>query len=104
MCGQLCIGAYHTGKKRLVDMQQLNFKAIEMLSTHPREMDLFKECFVRASELLNSGMWQYTNIPVKIYPMNQFDIAQTEIGTKHGQFMKALIDMEKVDGEPFILK
>ncbi len=40
MCGRLCIGAYHTGGKRLVDVQQLNIKAIDCLSTHPRENDL----------------------------------------------------------------
>lgn len=103
MCGQLCIGAYHTGGKRLVDVQQLNVKAIECLSTHPRE-DYLNDIGARnAAELLSSGAWNFKDVPVKIYPMSKFDLAHEEIGTKYGKYMKALIDMTKIDGEPYIL-
>jgi threonine dehydrogenase-like Zn-dependent dehydrogenase len=102
MCGQLCIGAYHTGGKRLVDVQQLNFKAIECLSTHPREADLSSQGAVNAARLISSGEWKYSHIPVMVYPMNQFDRAQGELPTKYGKYMKALIDMEKEDGEPIL--
>jgi threonine dehydrogenase-like Zn-dependent dehydrogenase len=103
MCGQLCIGAYHTGGKRLVDVQQLNVKAIDCLSTHPREGELNAIGARNAALLLSSGAWNYKNIPVKIYPMSGFDLANEELGTKYGKYMKALIDMEKVDGEAYIL-
>jgi len=103
MCGQLCIGAYHTGGKRLVDIQQLNVKAIECLSTHPRERNLSDIGARNAAELLSSGAWNYANVPVKIYPMNKFDQAQEELETKYGKYMKSLIDMTKEDGEPYIL-
>ena len=103
MCGQLCIGAYHTGGKRLVDMQQLNMKAIECLSTHPREAELNAACAKSSIRLLAANIWNYRNIPVKIYPMNQFDLANEELTTKYGKYMKALIDMDKLDGDPYIL-
>jgi threonine dehydrogenase-like Zn-dependent dehydrogenase len=103
MCGQLCIGAYHTGGKRLVDVQQLNMKAIDCLSTHPRERKLSDVGARNAVKLLSSGEWCYKNLPVKIYPMNKFDQAHAELETKFGSYMKALIDMTKEDGEPFIL-
>jgi threonine dehydrogenase-like Zn-dependent dehydrogenase len=103
MCGQLCVAAYHTGGKRLVDMQLLNAKAIECLSTHPREWHLSKIGARNAVELLSSGAWKYQNLPVKIYPMSKFDEAHAELDTKYGKYMKALIDMTKVDGEPYIL-
>lgn len=103
MCGQLCVGAYHTGGKRLVDMQQLNMKAIDCLSTHPREWTLSLEGARNAAELLASGRWNFVNVPVKIYPMNKFDQAHAELETKYGTYMKALIDMTKEDGEPYIL-
>ena len=102
-CGQLCIGAYHTGGKRLVDIQQLNVKAIECLSVHPRETWLSDIGARNAVELLVSGEWNYLDVPVKIYPMNKFDLAQAELETKYGKYMKALIDMTKEDGEPYIL-
>jgi len=103
MCGQLCIGAYHTGGKRMVDMQQLNVKAIDCLNVHPREMDLNFTGAKNAVKLLSSGVWNYKNIPTKVYPMNKFDLAQSELETKYGKYMKAVIDMTKEDGEPYIV-
>jgi len=103
MCGQLCIGAYHTGGKRLVDIQQLNVKAIECLSVHPREGHLNDAGARNALDLLVSGCWNFTNVPVKIYPVNKFDQAQADLKTKYGKYMKALIDMTMDDGEPYIL-
>lgn len=103
ICGQLCIGAYHTGGKRLIDMQQLNFKAIECLSTHPREAQLLRECAYQAVELLASHRWNFQKIPTMIYPMNQFDLAHQQLETKYGHHMKALIAMEMVDGEPYLI-
>jgi len=102
-CGQLCVGAYHTGEKRLVDMQQLNVKAIECLSVHPREWELSRIGAENALRMLADGRWDYQNIPTKIYPMSKFDQAQAELETKFGKYMKAVIDMTVLDGEPYIV-
>lgn len=102
-CGKLYIGAYHTGGKRLVDVQQLNLKAIDCLSVHPRESALSDIGARNAVALLQSGKWAYTGLPVKIYPMNRYDQAQEELTTKYGKYMKAYIDMTTLDGEPYIL-
>ncbi|MCL2146279.1 MAG: alcohol dehydrogenase catalytic domain-containing protein [Synergistaceae bacterium] len=102
-CGQLCVGAYHTGGKRLIDMQQLNVKAIECLSVHPREWDLLRTCTQNAADIIANGAWRFINVPVKVYPMSKFDLAHEELETKFGKHMKAIIDMEKADGEPFIV-
>jgi len=101
-CGQLCIGAYHTGGKRLVDIQQLNLKAIECLSVHPREAHLSVEGARNAMDLLANGRWDYVNLPVKIYPMDKFDQAQEELETKYGKYMKAVVDMTMPTGEAYI--
>ena len=103
-CGQLCLGAYHTGGKRLVDVQQLNVKAIDCLSTHPRENHLNDIGARNAAQLLHNGTWKFLNVPTKIYPISRFDQAQEELETKYGSYMKALIDMERDDFEPYILK
>lgn len=102
-CGQLCIGAYHTGGKRLVDIQQLNVKAIDCLSTHPREDHLNRKGAAAATEMLSNGSWKYRNVKTKIYPYTQFDKAQAEMETKYGIFMKSLIDMTWEDGEPKVI-
>ena len=102
-CGQLCIGAYHTGEKRLIDMQLLNVRAIDCLSVHPRESELSLTGAKNAIRMLSDGRWNYRNIPTKVYPMNKFDLAQEELETKFGKYMKAVIDMTKLDGEPYII-
>lgn len=102
-CGQLCIGAYHTGGKVLVDVQQLNMKAIECLSTHPREAQLNDIGARNAVRLLSAGEWKFTKVPTKIYPRNMFDLAQEELTTKCGKYMKAVIDMTAEDFEPYII-
>jgi len=102
-CGQLCVGAYHTGGKRLVDIQQLNVKAIECLSTHPREVDLLNKSVQRAAEMLSNGTWNYVNVPVKIYPMDKFSQAHADMETKYGTYMKALVDLTKETGEPYVI-
>lgn len=102
-CGQLCVGAYHTGEKRLVNMQWLNVMAIDCLSTHPREWNLSVAGAKNAVRMLNDGRWDFKNIPTKVYPMSKFDQAQEELETKFGKYMKAVIDMTKIDGEPYII-
>jgi threonine dehydrogenase-like Zn-dependent dehydrogenase len=102
-CGQLCIGAYHTGGKRLVDVQQLNMKAIECLSVHPREAHLNDVGARNAVKLLTSGDWNFIHVPTKVYPRNRFDQAHEELETKYGKYMKAVIDMTAEDFEPYII-
>lgn len=102
-CGELSVGAYHTGGKRFVDVQQLNLKAIRMNSVHPREYALSADGARKAVELLSSGAWQFTNLPIKVYPMNMLDQAYREIDSKYGKYMKVIIDMTKPDGEPYII-
>ena len=103
MCGQLCIGAYHTGGKRLVDVQQLNVKAIDCLSTHPREQDMNRTGCERAIKMLSDGSWNFKGLPTKIYPVALFDTAHAELEEKYGRYMKALVDFERADFEPYII-
>lgn len=104
MCGQLAIGAYHTGEKRLVDVQQLNVKAIDCLSTHPREKDINRTACENAIRMLADGSWNFKNVPTKVYPFAKFDQAQAELETKYGKYMKAMVDFDAPDDmEPYII-
>lgn len=104
MCGQLAIGAYHTGGKRLVDIQQLNVKAIDCLSTHPREVDINRIACENSINMLMDGSWKFKNVPTKVYPFAKFDQAQEELETKYGKYMKAMVDFEaQDDAEPYII-
>lgn len=103
MCGQLCVGAYHTGEKRLVNMQLLNVRAIDCLSVHPREHDLSLKGAACAVRLLREDRWNYRGLPTMIYPMSQFDRAQAELETKFGHHMKSIIDMTRTDGDAVLI-
>ena len=103
-CGQLAIGAYHTGGMRLVDVQMLNVKAIDCLSTHPRERELNRESCRNAIRMLLDGTWSYGHVPTKVYPVSQFDLAQSELSTKFGKFLKSVVDFTRDDFEPYILE
>ena len=81
----------------------MNVKAIDCLSTHPRERDLNIIAAKNAVRLLESGMWDFKDIPTKVYPMNKYDLAQAELETKFGTHMKAVIDMSALDGEPYVI-
>ena len=103
-CGQLAIGAYHTGEKRLVDVQMLNVKAIDCLSTHPRETDLSIEGCKNAIRLMESGAWNYKHVPTKVYPISMFDKAQGDLPTKFGKYLKAVVDFTNGEFEPYIIE
>lgn len=103
MLGQLCIGAYHTGGKRLVDIQLLNFNAIEVSNVHPRDEERSVRGAHLATELLSSGKWNYVDVPTKVYPRNKFDQAHEELESKYGKYLKSVIDMTWAEGEPYII-
>lgn len=90
--GTLGIGSYHSGGRRQVDMQLWNYKALTAISLHERDMDRMVACYRAAYELLASGRWAFLNLPHKVYRLDQFDLAQQEILTKPGGFVKGLID------------
>lgn len=90
--GTLGIGSYHSGGPRQVDMQLWNYKALTAISLHERDMDRMVECYRQAYGLLASGRWPFMGLAHKIYRLDQFDLAQEEIITKPGGFIKGIID------------
>ena len=103
-CGQLAIGAYHTGGKRLVDVQMLNVKAIDCLSTHPREIELNRAGCRSAVQMMGANDWNYKHVPTKVYPISKFDQAHEELETKFGKYLKAVVDFTRDDFEPYIIE
>lgn len=101
-CGSLYVGAYHTGPKRMIDMQQLGVKAIVMDNTHPRQWPLSVTGAHNAVRMLGNEEWNFKNIPTMVYPMDKFDLAQEELETKYGHHMKSVINMEMETGEPYM--
>ncbi len=90
--GCLGIGSYHTGGRRLVDVQLLNVKAVDMISTHERKTGFQVQCCRNAFYLLSKGLWNYKNLPTKIYRLSEFDLAHEELEKKASGAVKLLID------------
>lgn len=103
-CGQLAVGAYHTGEKRLVDMQMLNVKAVDCLSTHPRELDLSIGGCKSAIKMMADETWNYKHVPTKVYPISMFDVAHSELSTKFGKYLKAVVDFSGKEFEPYVIE
>jgi hypothetical protein len=57
----------------------------------------------RAIKMLSDGTWCFKGLPTKIYPAAMFDAAQGELEEKYGRYMKALVDFEREDFEPYII-
>jgi threonine dehydrogenase-like Zn-dependent dehydrogenase len=57
----------------------------------------------RSIKMLSDGRWNFKGLPTKIYPATMFDKAHEELETKYGKYMKALIDFENLDFEPYII-
>ncbi len=104
MCGQLAVGAYHTGAKRSVNVEQLNVKAIDMLSTHPREWEISRTASKRVINLFEKKIWAYQHVPTKIWPISRFDDAHAELDKKYGIYMKSLVDWSGEEFEPYVVE
>lgn len=105
MCGQLAVAAYHTGEKRLVNLERLGAYAIDLLNTHPREGDINNRANQLAMQLLADGSWSYLCVPTKVYPITKFDQAQGELTEKYGKWMKAVVNWDvDADFEPYIVE
>ena len=103
MCGQLAIGAYHTGPNRVVNMQMLNVKAIDMLSTHPREGEMTRTGCKNAVRMMSAGEWVYKHVPTKVWPISRFDEAHAELPEKFGKYLKSVVKFTDEDFEPYII-
>lgn len=105
--GQLAIGAYHTGGKRLVDVQMLNVKSVDCLSVHPRDPYLSTYLSVEgcksAIKMMADGSWNYKHVPTKVYPVSMFDKAHAELPEKFGKYLKAVVDFTNGEFEPYVI-
>lgn len=108
MCGQLCVGAYHNNNKgmRTVNFERLNVRAIDCLSTHPRESGLLIKSAEAAMKMIGDGSWNYRSVPTKIYSIADFDLAHEELPDKFGKWLKAVVDWSDMEGKnkPYIVE
>ena len=79
-------------------------KAIDCLSTHPREVDLSRAGCKSAIQMMSTDDWNYKHVPTKVYPVSMFDQAHEDLETKFGKYLKAVVDFTRDDFEPYIIE
>ena len=87
-----------------MDVQMLNVKAIDCLSTHPRESELNRAGCRSAVEMMGADNWCYKHVPTKVYPVSMFDQAHADLETKFGKYLKSVVDFTREDFEPYIIE
>jgi 2-desacetyl-2-hydroxyethyl bacteriochlorophyllide A dehydrogenase len=90
--GILSILGYHQGP-RSVDVQQWNWKAIDVVNAHVRRRDLLNEAIRRGLELIRLGRLQHASLVTHRFGLDGVGEAFQALATKPEGFIKAVVDI-----------
>jgi threonine dehydrogenase-like Zn-dependent dehydrogenase len=91
--GILSILGYHQGPPRSVDLQQWNWKAIDVVNAHVRRRDLLNEAIRRGLELIRVGRLQHGSLVTHRFGLDGVGDAFHALATKPDGFIKAVVDI-----------
>jgi threonine dehydrogenase-like Zn-dependent dehydrogenase len=91
--GILSILGYHQGPPRSVDVQQWNWKAIDVVNAHVRRRDLLNEAIRRGLELIRLGRLQHASLVTHRFGLEGVGDAFQALATKPEGFIKAVVDI-----------
>jgi threonine dehydrogenase-like Zn-dependent dehydrogenase len=91
--GILSILGYHQGPPRSVDLQQWNWKAIDVVNAHVRRRDLLNEGIRRGLELIRLGRLQHGSLVTHRFGLDGVESAFEALATKPDGFIKAVVDI-----------
>jgi threonine dehydrogenase-like Zn-dependent dehydrogenase len=91
--GILSILGYHQGPPRSVDVQQWNWKAIDVVNAHVRRRDLLNEAIRRGLELIRVGRLQHASLVTHRFDLDGVGDAFHALATKPEGFIKAVVDI-----------
>lgn len=91
MGGRLVIAGYHQDGPRQVDMQAWNWKGIDVVNAHERDLGRQKAGIERAIEAVAEGLLDPAHLFTHRYPLERLDEALDATRDKPQGFVKALI-------------
>ncbi len=91
MGGRLVIAGYHQDGPRQVDMQAWNWKGIDVVNAHERDLGRQKAGIERAIEAVAGGLLDPAHLFTHRYPLERLDEALDATRDKPQGFVKALI-------------
>ena len=89
--GKLIIAGYHQDGPRQVNMQGWNWKGIDVINAHERDLAVRVRGLQEAVEAVASGRLDPTPLYTHIYPLEQIGEALNETRDKPDGFVKALV-------------
>ncbi|OWK30934.1 alcohol dehydrogenase [Sphingomonas mucosissima] len=91
--GRLVIAGYHQDGPRQVNVQNWNWKGIDVINAHERDLAVQMRGLREAVELVASGRLDPTPLYTGQYPLDRLGEALTATRDKPGRFVKALVTM-----------
>ncbi len=97
MGGRLVVAGYHQDGPRQVNMQNWNWKGIDVINAHERDPAVQLRGVREAVEAVASGRFDPAPLYTHRYPLEKLDEALDATRDKPRGFVKALIDMERAE-------
>lgn len=91
--GRLVIAGYHQDGPRQVNMQLWNWRALEIVNAHVRDMDAVARTTRDAIALVAEGRIDPDPLYTHSYPLDRLDVALDATRDKPEGFVKALVTM-----------
>jgi L-iditol 2-dehydrogenase len=91
--GTLSIVGYHQAQRH-VDMQEWNWKALDVVNGHVRDRRQLAESTKRGLDAVASGRVNYHSLITHRYPLSDIDQAFTDLTNKPTGFIKGVITLE----------
>lgn len=92
--GTLVIAGYHQDGPRQVNMQQWNWRGIDVINAHERDPEIYTRGMRRAATAVAAGQLDPAPLLTDTFPLSQLDQALDAARDRPGEFMKALVSME----------
>lgn len=89
--GQLVIAGYHQDGPRTVDLQQWNWRGIDVANAHERDPQIYREGLALAVEALASGALRLDPLLTTQLPLDQLDDAFRMMQARPDGFLKAVV-------------
>lgn len=89
--GTLVIAGYHQDGPRQVNMQQWNWRGIDVINAHERDPEIYTRGMQRAAAAVASGQLDPAPLLTNTFPLSQLGDALDAARDRPGEFMKALV-------------
>lgn len=91
--GTLVIAGYHQDNPRSVNMQQWNWKGLDVINAHERDNDVYMEGIRRAVDMVSKGELNPSPLYTHVFPLSELNEAFGVLRKRPDNFMKALVTL-----------